>query len=414
MTHTEHSIHVQAPAGDIYEVLADVETWPLIFPPTVHAVTREDADGHQLIELWAMAGGVLKNWQSTRVLNREQRTIEFRQVRRDPSVQSMVGLWRIEESGEGSLVTLTHDFEAAPGGALGLTDIERAVDGNSNAELGRLKTACEKGLHRPGAARITFEDDIVVRGSAADAFAFIDRAEKWPDRLAHVAAMDLVEEEPGLQVMRMVTRAPDGSEHTTASGRVCARPDVIRYKQFECPPALHAHRGRWEFHDLGDGAVRVVSHHEVVIDFAATAALPSPPASDAEAAQLVRHSLGSNSRATLSYLREHLEGHGSDFVATPPSELAPHERNDAVSDAFTLQDLKKYLFLALGEDETLDLTSAGADDPLRDRGVDSLAVIDARRRIERERAITLSEPTGPVETFGDFLALVPQAQLQGA
>lgn len=316
---TEHRIYVQAPAWDIYEVLANVETWPLIFPPTVHARILEDTGSHQLIELWAMADGALKNWQSTRVFNPVDRTIEFRQVRRDPSLQSMVGRWRVEDSGDGSLVILDHEFEAAPGGALSLSDIEGVVDANSDAELARLKAACEQGLHRPGDQRVTFEDELVVRGSTDEAFAFIDRADLWPERLGHVAAMDLTEAERGLQVMRMVTRAPDGSEHTTASGRVCQEPDVIRYKQFECPPALHAHRGRWEFHDLGNNTVRVVSHHEVLINFEATANLPTPPSSVAEAARLVRNSLGANSRATLNYLQAHLERHGADVLSIQAS-----------------------------------------------------------------------------------------------
>lgn len=312
---TEHRIYIQAPAWDIYQVLADVEVWPLVFPPTVHAMTLEDTGSHQLIELWAMANGELKNWQSTRNFDPVERSIEFRQVRRDASLRSMVGRWRVEESGDGSFVTLAHEFEAAIGGALTLDDIQRAVDANSEAELGRLKAACEEGLHRPGGQRITFEDEIVVKGTAAEAFSFIDRANLWPSRLGHVASMDMTESEQGLQVLHMTTRAPDGSEHVTSSGRICQEPDVIRYKQFECPPALHAHRGRWEFHDLGDDSVRVVSHHEVIINFDAATKLPTSPASLTDAARLVRNSLGANSRATLNYLQEHLEGHRDDALS---------------------------------------------------------------------------------------------------
>lgn len=309
---TEHKIQVEAPASEIYEVLADVETWPLIFPPTVHASVIEDTGNYQLIELWAMANGALKNWRSTRVLDPVARTIEFQQVRRDPSVQSMVGRWRVEESGSGSMVLLDHEFEVVPGGALGLGDVERAVDANSDAEMTRLKEACELGLHRSAEQRITFEDELVVHGTTHDAFAFIARADQWPERIEHVAALDLEESEPGLQVMRMVTRAPDNSEHTTASGRICQKPDVISYKQFQCPPVLHAHRGRWEFYDLGDGTVRVVSHHEVIINLEAASSLPNPPSSLIEAARLVRNSLGANSRATLAHLQAHLQRYPAD------------------------------------------------------------------------------------------------------
>lgn len=80
---------------------------------------------------------------------------------------------------------------------------------------------------------------------------------------------------------------------------------------------------------------------------------------------------------------------------------------------FTLDDLKKHIFIALGEDDDVNLTDASADDDLRDFGVDSLAVIDATGRIEKALQIKFPEgATSSIETFGDFLTVVHQAQLQ--
>lgn len=84
-----------------------------------------------------------------------------------------------------------------------------------------------------------------------------------------------------------------------------------------------------------------------------------------------------------------------------------------MSDAFTLDDLKKHIFLALGEDDDINLNDAAADDDLRDLGVDSLAVIDAAGRIEKDLQIKIPEGvTSSIKTFGDFLTVVHKAQLQ--
>lgn len=84
-----------------------------------------------------------------------------------------------------------------------------------------------------------------------------------------------------------------------------------------------------------------------------------------------------------------------------------------MSDAFTLDDLKRHIFIALGEDDDIDLSDAAADDDLRDLGVDSLAVIDATGRIEKDLQIKFPEgATSSIETFGDFLTVVHSSQLQ--
>lgn len=84
-----------------------------------------------------------------------------------------------------------------------------------------------------------------------------------------------------------------------------------------------------------------------------------------------------------------------------------------MSRTFTLVDLKKHIFIALGEDDDINLTDATADDDLRDLGVDSLAVIDAAGRIEKDLHIKLPEgATSSIDTLGEFLAVVQEAHLQ--
>lgn len=86
-----------------------------------------------------------------------------------------------------------------------------------------------------------------------------------------------------------------------------------------------------------------------------------------------------------------------------------------MSRAFTLVDLKKHIFVALGEDDDIDLTDATSSDDLRDLGVDSLAVIDAAGRIEKDLHIKFPEgATSSIDTFGEFLAVVHKAQFDTA
>ncbi|MGC5412953.1 SRPBCC family protein, partial [Streptomyces sp. DT225] len=67
----EHEITVRAAASEVYRLLAEVENWPRLFPPSVH-VEQLEADGDQeRIRIWATANGEAKSWTSIRVLDPE-------------------------------------------------------------------------------------------------------------------------------------------------------------------------------------------------------------------------------------------------------------------------------------------------------------------------------------------------------
>ena len=72
----------------------------------------------------------------------------------------------------------------------------------------------------------------------------------------------------------------------------------------------------------------------------------------------------------------------------------------------TLDALRKILHTAVGEDESIDLSGDILDAPLTELGVDSLVIIDATRRIEREFSIKL--PDAEIGTPRDFLTVVNQ------
>lgn len=304
----EHEITVEAPAAEVYRLLAEVENWPRIFPPSVYVDHLERGEAEERIRIWATANGEPKNWTSRRTLDPRGLRITFRQEVSAPPVASMGGAWTIEPLGErGSRVRLSHDYRAVDDDPAKLAWIDQAVDRNSRSELAALKTNVERAV---GAADLTlaFEDSVSVRGAARDLYDFVNEADRWRERLPHVAAVSLREDTPGLQVLRMETRTRDGSTHTTESVRVCLPHRRIAYKQTTLPALMSLHTGYWQFDEDEDGATTTAtSQHTVVINEANIAAVLGPEAGVAEARAFVREALGGNSRATLGHARAYAE-----------------------------------------------------------------------------------------------------------
>ncbi|GAA3827715.1 acyl carrier protein [Streptomyces coacervatus] len=75
--------------------------------------------------------------------------------------------------------------------------------------------------------------------------------------------------------------------------------------------------------------------------------------------------------------------------------------------ALTLTDLTRILRESAGEDESVNLDGDILDTPFAELGYDSLALLEAASRIEREVGIRLSEDAlGDAETPRLFLNLV--------
>ncbi|MDB1089566.1 aromatase/cyclase [Streptomyces sp. ACA25] len=307
----EHVITVAAPPEAVYALVADVSGWPQVFGPTVHVELPEDDNGEQLLTLWAFANGEVRTWSSRRTLDAAAGRITFRQVVSASPVASMGGEWRVEPHADGgSRVVLLHDFRAVDDDPDAVRLIEQAVDRNSRAELDALKHVAELGEERASLC-FTFSDTEHVEGSAEDVFAFLDRADLWPERLPHVARLVLTEKEPGLQHLDMDTRGADGSLHNTKSVRICF-PDrhTLVYKQLHMPVALSGHTGRWVIApDPADPQNRLVvtSWHTVTLDPEGVRHALGPAATLDEARTLVRKALGGNSSRTLRQAKEYAE-----------------------------------------------------------------------------------------------------------
>ncbi|WP_328973672.1 aromatase/cyclase [Streptomyces sp. NBC_00239] len=303
----EHEITIDAPAPDVYRLLAEVTNWPRIFPPTIH-VDRVDSNGSQeRIRIWATANGQPKNWTSRRELDPEGLRITFRQEVTTKPIAAMGGEWIIEPLGDGSSrVRLLHDYRAIDDDAHDLLWIDEAVDRNSRSELAALKENVE-AVHASEDVTFSFEDTVHIDGSAKDVYDFINEADLWHERLPHVATVRLTEDTPGLQTLEMDTRAKDGSTHTTKSHRVTFPHHKIAYKQVTLPALMTLHTGYWTFQETDNG-VSASSQHTVTLNTANIARILGDQATTADARAYVHQALSTNSTATLHHAKAYAEG----------------------------------------------------------------------------------------------------------
>jgi len=302
----EHKITIATPAAAVYRLIAEVQNWPRIFPPTIYVDHLERGDRAERIRIWATANGTAKNWTSRRVLDPDNLRIEFRQEVSAPPVAEMGGTWLIEPLGPAEcLVRLLHDYRAVDDDPDGLAWIDEAVDRNSRSELAALKTNVEYATAAEEAT-FSFEDTVRINGSAKDVYDFINDAHLWSTRLPHVASVRLEEVAPGLQTLEMETRAKDGSTHVTKSYRVTFPHSRIAYKQVTLPALMTLHTGYWTFQESGDG-VLATSQHTVVLNTGNIEKILGPDATVADARKYVQDALSTNSMATLGHARDHAE-----------------------------------------------------------------------------------------------------------
>jgi aromatase len=308
----EHEITVRAPADEVYRLISEVENWPRIFPPTVYVDSEEHTGQEERIRIWATANGEAKNWTSRRRLDPDALRIDFRQEVSRPPVAAMGGTWVVEPGDDGqgprTRVRLLHDYRAEDDDPEKLAWIDQAVDRNSHAELSALKTHAEQAAGS-GELLMTFNDSLWIDGSAEDVYDFLNEAQHWPRRLPHVEKVSLEEDTPGLQMLTMDTRAPDGSVHTTTSVRVCVPHHKIVYKQIHVPPLMTLHTGEWEL-TPDAGGVRATSWHTVVINAANIEKILGAGAGVPDAREFVHKALSSNSMTTLRHAKDGAERRG--------------------------------------------------------------------------------------------------------
>jgi aromatase len=296
---TEQSVTVSAPPESVYDIISNVTRWPHFFTPNIHVELLDHTDRQERLRLWAFANDEVRSWTSVRHLDAAARRIRFRQEISPKPLASMGGEWSVEPTSDGqTLLRLTHEFAVIDDDPAGVSWIYQATERNDQAELGSIKNIAEWGDRRDEFV-FSFEDAIPISGAAQDVYDFLHQAQSWPDRLPHVARLDLQEPMPNLQVMEMDTRAPDGSVHTTKSIRVCFPSTKIVYKQVTPPRLLTAHTGRWLIDETPSGPF-MSSQHTVTLRESAIEEVLGPGTGIEEARRYVQQALSGNSRITMN------------------------------------------------------------------------------------------------------------------
>ncbi|MEU7608246.1 aromatase/cyclase [Micromonospora sp. NPDC049204] len=302
----EHEIVVEASAHDVYRLLAEVENWPQLFPPSIHVDYLERDGTQERIRIWATANGEAKNWTSRRVLDEAGLRIQFWQEVPAPPVREMTGTWIIEPLAERrTRVRLLHEYSAIDDDPEKLAWIDRAVDDNSRAELPGLRDSLE--LTAAGELTLSFTDSVEIEGSAKDVFDFLNEAQHWADRLPHVSAVEFSESIPGLQTLRLTTLTKDGSSHVTESVRVAFPHHRIVYKQTTLPALLTLHTGYWQLDEDTNGRTTATAEHTVAINPDRITGILGADAGLPEARRFLREALGGNSLTTLRHAKEYAE-----------------------------------------------------------------------------------------------------------
>lgn len=306
-THTtEHTITASAPPEAVFELIANATRWPEIFTPTIHVERLAHNDTDERLQIWALANEEPKAWTSSRRIDRTNRSISFRQDVSSAPVRSMGGEWLMEAQPDGTtLVRLLHDFTAVGDDPDNVRWISEATDKNSRAELGRLKAVAELG-DQLDALTVSFDDTVPITGAVEDAYEFISDAARWPERLPHVARLDMQEPTTNIQLMEMDTSTSDGSVHTTKSYRICFPNEKIAYKQVTLPKLMQAHTGCWFFTRTADG-LDITSRHTVIIEPSTVTEVLGPEATVAQARDFVQKALMQNSRITMDHTKAFAE-----------------------------------------------------------------------------------------------------------
>ena len=156
MHHTEHAITIDAPLDEVYDVLADVEGYARLFPPTQSVEILEQGDGYQIARLVVDVSGEIQSWVTRRDLDADRKVIAYRQLETAALVGHMGGEWRAYELDERrTQLVLTHDFVARDAGDDGKVAgrftpdeaaelLQAAVERNSHDDLAAVKGEAER------------------------------------------------------------------------------------------------------------------------------------------------------------------------------------------------------------------------------------------------------------------------------
>ncbi|MFD9076444.1 MULTISPECIES: aromatase/cyclase [Streptomyces] len=302
-----HAVEVAAPAGVVYQLIADAERWPLYFPPNVH-VERLDFDGvRERLRMWVLADGQVRSWTSTRLQDSARRQVTFRQDQVMEQAESMGGTWTVTELGPGRCrLHVDHEFTAAGGRPEDTAWLEAATVANARSDLKSLSFLA-RHWQQLDELVLSFEESVRVKGPAELVYHFLYDIADWPRHVPHVSRAEVAEPQVGVQKATLDLASAGGGTHTVTCMRVCF-PHAGRIVHKEIAPRrlIAAHCGEWSLVPDERG-VTVLAQHHVVLREKDIEPVLGAGATLADARRRVHAELSYESQQTLRLARQHAE-----------------------------------------------------------------------------------------------------------
>lgn len=149
MPYVEVQAIIRAPRAQVYEVVKDMPSYPRFMPNLKKVEILERRPGATVTEWVGTVKGATLRWTELDEFDDENFRIHYRQLGGD--LKKFEGDWILEETPEGTKVTLTVDFEIGiPMFATMLNPIARlVVRDNAEGMLKAVKERLEKSEGRP-------------------------------------------------------------------------------------------------------------------------------------------------------------------------------------------------------------------------------------------------------------------------
>jgi aromatase len=302
----EHDGAVRASAPAVYRLLADLENWPRMFKPFVH-LEPLSADGDlERIGMWTTRAEVVDHWVVRRRLDPDRLRLEFRPEIVQPPLESMERHWTVTPlSDDKCLARLTHDYRVATDEPAALEAVREQIDQIADAELAAVRAMAELEASTPDLC-LVLRDTVDIDGSPEAVYDFLYEAGHWPDRMPHVASVDLPHDAPRTQVVKMETLEAGGGRLTTKTARVGFPHRLIAYKHLLLPPIGKSHCVRLWIGGTPRGAT-VTCLQDVVLTESGVAELLGDGARLSAARDFARGELTSKMRLLLDNAKRHVE-----------------------------------------------------------------------------------------------------------
>jgi aromatase len=291
-----HTVRVAAPPRRVYQLIADVGSWPEMFDPIV-AVDPVGLDGaretSERVRVWELVDNEVLSCVSHREYHPTRMQVRFRQEGAAHPLVSMGGLWLVVPKGRGSLVALDHYYRVANDNPADVRWLADAIDHNSTAMLSALRETAEQDGELDQ-LWLSYEDSVDVDGDPRDVYDFLARVQDWPQRIPHVDRLLVDEDVSDIQRVQSEVRLPNGSVHATNLIRLCFPETRIVFKHTKPPATMRAHTGTFAVTRLAH-TVRVTAAYRVRLR---REALPDESTVD-DMRAAVRQVLHEMSKATL-------------------------------------------------------------------------------------------------------------------